>query len=51
VALADIATGRILPVAPPGNGPVSALAWNADGSRLAIGTETGFAALIDFAAR
>ena len=51
VALADITTGRILPVAPPGNGTVSALAWNADGTRLAFGTETGFAALIDFAAR
>lgn len=51
VALADIATGRILPVAPPGRGPVSALAWNADGSRLVLGTETGFAALIDFTPR
>lgn len=51
VAMADIATGRILPVAPPGHGPVSALAWSVDGSRLAIGSETGFAALIDFNAR
>jgi len=51
VALADIATGRILPVAPPGRGPVSALAWSPDGSRLALGTETGFAALIDFTPR
>ncbi len=51
VALADIATGRILPVAPPGRGAVSALAWNADGSRLALGTETGFAALIDLTPR
>ena len=51
VALADIATGRILPVAPPRHGPVSALAWSADGTRLAFGTEQGFAALIDFTAR
>ncbi|MBC7801526.1 MAG: WD40 repeat domain-containing protein, partial [Gemmatimonadaceae bacterium] len=51
VALADIATGRILPVAPPGRGPVSALAWSPDGSRLAFGSETGFAALVDFSPR
>ena len=51
VVLADIPTGRILPVAPPGRGAVSALAWNADGSCLALGTEDGFAALIDFTAR
>ena len=48
VCMADIATGRILPVARPGHGPVSAMAWSADGARLAFGTETGFAALIDF---
>jgi len=51
VALADINTGRILPAVPPGHGPVSALAWSADGSRLALGTESGFAALIDFTPR
>ena len=51
VALADINTGRILPAVPPGHGPVSALAWSPDGSRLALGTETGFAALIDFTPR
>ncbi len=51
VVLADIATGRILPVAGPGRGPVSALAWSTDGSQLALGTETGFAALVDFAKR
>jgi len=47
VVLADITTQRILPVAPPGQGSVSALAWSPDGSRLAIGSETGFAAIID----
>ena len=51
VVLADIATGRILPVAGPGRGPVSALAWSPDGQHLALGTETGFAALVDFAKR
>ena len=59
VCVVDLASKRILPVcgpggAPggaPGRGPVSALAWNADGSQLALGTETGFAALVDFAQR
>ena len=48
VVLADIGTARILPVCGPGRGPVSALAWSADGAHLAFGTETGFAALVDF---
>lgn len=51
VVLADIPSGRILPVAAPGNGPISALAWNADGGQLAMGSETGFAALVDFTKR
>ena len=51
VVLADIASERILPVAAPGRGAVSALAWNADGTRLALGTETGFAAFVDLAKR
>jgi WD40 repeat protein len=51
VVVADITSSRILPVVPPDHGPVSALAWSADGTRLAVGTETGFAALIDFAKR
>lgn len=51
VVLADIPTSRILPVAGTGRGPVSALAWSPDGSRLAFGTETGFAAIVDFSKR
>ncbi len=51
VVLADIASARILGVAPPGNGPVSALAWNPEGTCLALGTEAGFAALVDFTRR
>jgi WD40 repeat protein len=51
VVVADINSSRILPVVPPGHGPVSALAWSADGTQLAVGTETGFAAVIDFAKR
>jgi WD40 repeat protein len=51
VVIADIESARILPVIPPEHGPISALAWNANGTQLAAGTETGFAALIDFARR
>ena len=49
--LADIATSRVLPVAPGGHGPVSALVWSPSGAHLALGTETGFAAVIDLSAR
>lgn len=51
VVAADIASGRVIALAPPGQGAVSALAWSPDGSQLAFGTETGFAALIDLARR
>ena len=51
VVLADVPTARVLQVAAPGHGPVSALAWSGDGARLAFGTETGFAALVDLARR
>jgi WD40 repeat protein len=51
VVLADINTSRILPVAPPEHGAVSALAWSPDGSQLAFGTEKGFAAIIDLSKR
>jgi hypothetical protein len=40
-----------LPVAPPGRGAVSALAWSPDGSQLAFGTEQGFAAIVDLSKR
>ena len=51
VIAADIASARVLPVAAPGRGAISALAWSADGAQLAFGAETGFAALVDFSAR
>jgi WD40 repeat protein len=51
VVVADISSSRILPVVPPDHGPISALAWSPDGTQLAVGTETGFAALVDFAKR
>jgi WD40 repeat protein len=51
VVLADIGSSRILPVVPPGNGPITALAWDRHGTNLVVGTETGFAAIVDFAKR
>ena len=51
VVLAEIATSRVLAVAPARHGPVSALAWSGDGAWLALGTEQGFAALVDFSKR
>jgi WD40 repeat protein len=51
VVVADIASARILPVAGTGRGPISALAWNAAGTHLAFGSETGFAAVVDFSKR
>ncbi len=51
VVLADINSGRVLPAAAPGRGSVSALAWSPDGTWLGFGTDTGFAALIDFSKR
>jgi WD40 repeat protein len=48
VVVADINSSRILPVVPPDHGPISTLAWSPDGTQLAVGTETGFAAVIDF---
>ena len=51
VVVADVASERVLPVVGPGRGPISALAWSADGARLAFGTETGFAAVVDLSKR
>ncbi len=52
VVLADIGSERILPVAGPREGgAVTTLAWRTDGTRLALGTESGFAAVIDFSKR
>ena len=48
VVVADIGSSRILPITPPCGAPVSALAWSPDGGFLAVGTEAGGVALIDF---
>ncbi len=48
VILAEIGEPRVLTIAGPGRGAVSALAWSQDGGLLAIGTETGFASVVTF---
>lgn len=51
VVLSDLTSQRILPVCGPGRGPVSAMSWSTDGTHLAFGTESGFAAVVDFSKR
>jgi WD40 repeat protein len=51
VLIADITTQRLLPVSPPAHGPITALPWNPAGAVLALGTDSGFAALVDFTAK
>jgi WD40 repeat protein len=51
VLMAEVASGRVVPIAPPSGSAVSALAWNDTGTRLAFGTEAGFAGLLDLAKR
>lgn len=48
VIVVDIARERVLPVCGPDRGAISALAWSPDGTSLALATESGFAALVDF---
>jgi WD40 repeat protein len=51
VVAADVGSSRIVPLAPPRGSPVSTLAWSPDGAFLALGTESGFAAILDFRTR
>ncbi len=51
VLIAEIASGKVVPVAPPGKGGISALRWNANGSMLAFGTDKGFCGTVDLAKR
>ena len=51
VAMADIGGERVLRVKAPGDGEVSALAWNPQGTLLAFGTEEGLAGIVDLTAR
>jgi WD40 repeat protein len=46
VVLADIATKRILPLAPATGSPITALAWSPTGAHLAYGTEAGTASVL-----
>ena len=48
VVVIDIAAERILPVCGPGRGGITALGWSGSGAHLALGTEHGFAAVVDF---
>ena len=49
VMLARIEDGAEILAKHPGAAPVTALAWNADGSKLAFGTEDGAAGIVDLA--
>lgn len=51
VVVTEIDSSRIVPIAPPEHGPITTLAWSQDGAWLAIGTETGFAAIVDMGKR
>jgi WD40 repeat protein len=51
VLMAEIGSGKVVPVAPPSGSPVSALAWNAAGTHIGFGTEAGHAGLLDLTRR
>ncbi len=51
VLITEVASGKVVPVAPPRGSAVSALAWDAAGARLAFGTEAGFAGFVDLSRR
>jgi WD40 repeat protein len=51
VLIAEVGSGRVVPMAAPRGSAVSALGWNGIGSHLAFGTEGGFAGLIDLSKR
>ena len=51
VVLAEVASSRIMPIAPARQAAVSALAWSEAGGHLALGTEGGFAAVVDLTKR
>lgn len=48
IALMPVGGGKALLIDAPHGAPVTALAWSADGRRLAVGAESGRAAVLDF---
>ncbi|MGX9966381.1 WD40 repeat domain-containing protein [Roseomonas sp. F4] len=51
VLMAEVASGKVVPVAPPRDSAITTLAWDAAGTRLAFGTEAGFAGFVDLSQR
>lgn len=51
VLMAEIASGKVVPIAPPSGSAVSALGWSPNGALLGFGTEGGRAGMIDLARR
>ena len=51
VLMAEVASGKVVPVAPPRGSAVTSLAWNATGTHLAFGTEGGFCGLVNLSKR
>ncbi|MBW6400293.1 WD40 repeat domain-containing protein [Roseomonas sp. HJA6] len=51
VLMAEVASGRIVPLAAPRGSAVSAIAWDSAGTQVAFGTEAGFAGVIDLSKR
>ena len=51
VLMTDVATGKVVPIAPPSGSAVSALSWSPNGAALAFGTEGGRAGLVDLSRR
>jgi WD40 repeat protein len=51
VLMAEVASGKVVPIAPPAGSPVSALAWSPSGAMLAFGTEDGRAGVVDLTRR
>jgi len=51
VLMAEVASGRIVPLVAPRGAAISALAWDSVGTQIAFGAESGFAGVIDLSKR
>lgn len=47
ILMVEVTSGKVVPVAAPGRGPISAMAWNPSGTHLAFGTEWGFCGVVN----